>query len=65
MEDDAIERAGQMAQDQVNQAIDELAQKVPGGDKAAEQAKQKADEAVEGLEEEVKKRFGGLFGKGG
>jgi hypothetical protein len=60
---EAIDKAKQEAESQVDRIIDEFAGKVPGGANLSPQAKEKANEAIENLEEEAKKRFGGLFGR--
>jgi len=59
----------QMAEKQVDQAIDQLANKVPGGAQFAQKAKDEADVVLNNLEGELEKRLGnaggllgGLFG---
>lgn len=59
----------QMAENQVDQAIDQLANKVPGGAQYAQKAKDEADVVLNNLEGELEKRLGnaggllgGLFG---
>lgn len=59
---DALEGAKQQAEQQVGKIIDEYAGKVPGGDQAAQQAKDTANQAIENLEDEAQKRLGGLGG---
>src|SRR5436309_1333418 len=54
-------------QQQVNSAIDQYANKIPGGEQYAQQAKDITDSGLENLEEQAKKRFGnpgGMFGGG-
>lgn len=59
----------QMAEQQVDQAIDMLANKIPGGPQFSQQAKDAADGVLDNLENELEKRLGnaggllgGLFG---
>ena len=57
--------ARQMAENQINQAIDQYGNKIPGGSKFTQQAKDAADGALNNLEQEAEKRMGnlgGLFG---
>lgn len=59
---DQIDAARQQAQGQINQTIDQFAGKIPGGDQLSQQAKDAASGGLNRLEEEAKKRLGGLFG---
>ena len=59
----------QMAEQQVDQAIDMFANKIPGGQQFSQQAKDAADGVLDNLENELEKRLGnsggllgGLFG---
>ena len=57
--------ARQMAENQINQAIDQYGNKIPGGSKFTQQAKDAADGALNNLEQDAEKRMGnlgGLFG---
>jgi len=54
--------ARQVADQQVNQAIDQFANKIPGGTQNAQQAKDAASGILGNLENEGEKRFGGTFG---
>ncbi len=54
-----------MADDQVNQAIDQYGNKIPGGSQYTGQAKKVAGDALDNLEQEAEKRMGnmgGIFG---
>ena len=54
-----------MADNQINQAIDQLGNKIPGGSQYTDQAKKVASDALDNLEQEAEKRMGnmgGLFG---
>lgn len=66
---DQLEAAKQMAERQVDQAIDQFAQKIPGGAGYAQQAKDAAAGVLDNLESEAEKHMGdvggmlgGLFG---
>lgn len=52
----------QMAENQVDQAIDQLANKVPGGAQYAQKAKDEADKVLDNLEGELEKRMGNVGG---
>ena len=57
--------ARQMAENQINQAIDQYGNKIPGGSQFTQQAKNAADGALNNLEQDAEKRMGnlgGLFG---
>jgi len=61
----ALGGARQMAENQINQAIDQYGNKIPGGSKFTQQAKDAADGVLNNLEQEAEKRMGnlgGLFG---
>ena len=60
----AIHQARQMAGQQVDQAIDQFANKIPGGQQYAQQAKDAASSGLDALENEAQKRAGDLFGGG-
>jgi hypothetical protein len=51
-----------MAGDQVNQGIDNIANKVPGGERYSQQAKDAASGAMDNLENEAEKRGRDMFG---
>nr|MDQ2888852.1 hypothetical protein [Chloroflexota bacterium] len=62
-----LDSARQMANQQVDQAIDQFAQKIPGGQQYSQQAKDAAGGVLDNLEQEGEKRLGnlgGLFGGG-
>lgn len=54
--------ARQQAEDQVNNTIDEFANRVPGSQRYAQQAKDQADNALGDIENEAEKRMGDLGG---
>ncbi len=61
------DQARQAAQQQVDSAIDQFANKIPGGQQYSQQAKDAAGGALENLEQQAENRFGnlgGLFGGG-
>ncbi len=51
-----------MAENQVDQAVDEFGNKIPGGKQYAQQGKDAADNALGNLEQEGEQRPGGMFG---
>jgi len=54
--------AKQQAKQQIDQAIDQFANKIPGGQQYSQQAKDAAAGALDNLEGEAEKRLGGLGG---
>ncbi len=52
----------QQAQGQINQTIDQVAGRVPGGAGMSQQAKDAASGGLDSLEQSAKDRLGGLFG---
>ncbi len=54
--------ARRMAEQQVDQAIDQFAQKIPGGQQYAQKAKDAASGILDNLEKEGENRVGGLGG---
>ncbi len=67
-----LQNAEQQAKDKADSAIDELASKVPGGDKLAQQAKDAANQGIDQAsqagaqqaEQQVNERLGGMGGLG-
>jgi len=51
-----------LAENQVDQAVDEFGNKIPGGKQYAQQGKDAADNALGNLEQEGEQRPGGMFG---
>src|SRR5207248_72373 len=58
----AVHQARQVAGQQVDQAIDQFANQIPGGQQYSQQAKDAAASGLDALENEAQKRFGGMFG---
>ncbi|MBA2392718.1 MAG: hypothetical protein H0V70_08220 [Ktedonobacteraceae bacterium] len=61
----ALGGARQMAENQIDQAIDQYGNKIPGGSQFTKQAKEAAGGVLNNLEQEAEKRMGnmgGLFG---
>jgi hypothetical protein len=58
-----LDAARQQAQQQADQAIDQYASKIPGGEQLAQQAKDTVNQELGNLEDEAKKRLGGMFGQ--
>ncbi|MBA2394381.1 MAG: hypothetical protein H0V70_16760 [Ktedonobacteraceae bacterium] len=50
------------ADNQINQAIDQFGNKIPGGSQYTDQAKKAASEALDNLQQEGEKRMGNLGG---
>lgn len=64
-DDNSLAKTRSQAQQQVNNAIDQLAQKIPGGDRIAKQAKDAASGILDSLEQQGGKligNLGGIFG---
>ena len=58
----AIHQARQMAGQQVDQTIDQFANRIPGGQQYSQQAKDAASSGLDTLENEAQKRAGDMFG---
>ena len=58
-----LDAARQQAEQQADQAIDQYASKIPGGEQLAQQAKDTVNRELGNLEDEAKKRLGGMFGQ--
>lgn len=59
---DQLSGAKQQAEDQINNAIDQFAGKVPGGDKFSQQAKDAAAGGLDNIEKEGESKLGDLPG---
>lgn len=62
---DQLGGAKQQAEDQINNAIDEFASKVPGGDQFSQQAKDAAAGGLDNIEQQAEGKLGDLPGIGG
>lgn len=62
---DSIDGARQMAQDQVDNVIDQYADKVPGGEQFKGQAKETVDGALKNLQQQGEKQMEEQDGLGG
>jgi len=54
--------ARRAAENQIDQAIDQYGNKIPGGSQFTQQAKKAAGGLLDNLEQEAEKRIGGNFG---
>ncbi len=57
-----LDGARNAAQNQVDQAIDQFGNKIPGGSQYTQQAKDAAHSVLDNLEQEGEKRMGNLGG---
>ncbi|GHO42499.1 hypothetical protein [Ktedonospora formicarum] len=63
--DPQINAAREAAENKINRIIDDFAKKVPGGEQFKEKAKDMAGGALNMVQDEARKRSGGILGQAG